>query len=113
MACDEADVVGGGASGLSPGPVGPPNSLGWDVGGGQCNGSFTVARDTSSPAREVMVLSSGYGSKSAARAKLLEPVLEIMRSSLVPTPPAQAEIVLGGTSIRQSPMTGILMIWTR
>ncbi|MEM9304105.1 MAG: FG-GAP-like repeat-containing protein [Pseudomonadota bacterium] len=47
--CDEADSVGGGAAGVSPGPVGPPNSLGWDVGGGQCNGDFTVAFDAAFP----------------------------------------------------------------
>ncbi len=43
--CNESDTVGGGALGVSPGPVGPPTSLGWDVGSGQCNGSFesTVA----------------------------------------------------------------------
>ena len=40
--CDAMATVGGGALGLSPGPVGPPNSLGWDVGTGQCNGSFVA-----------------------------------------------------------------------
>lgn len=45
--CNEAETVGGGALGVSPGPVGPPDSLGWDVGNGQCNGSFTVTRDAS------------------------------------------------------------------
>lgn len=43
-ACDLTDSVGGGQAGVSPGPNGPPNSLGWDVGSGQCNGSFTVTR---------------------------------------------------------------------
>jgi hypothetical protein len=43
--CNEADTVGGGTLGVSPGPVGPPNSLGWDVGSGQCNGSFTTTLD--------------------------------------------------------------------
>ena len=41
--CNEPDNIGGGVDvGKSPGPVGPPTSLGWDVGSGQCNGSFTV-----------------------------------------------------------------------
>ncbi len=44
-ACNEADTAGGGALGNSPGPMGPPNSLGWDVGSGQCNGSFTLVTD--------------------------------------------------------------------
>lgn len=42
--CDDPDTVGGGQLGVSTGlagPVGPPASLGWDVGSGQCNGSFT------------------------------------------------------------------------
>jgi hypothetical protein len=43
--CNEADTAGGGMLGVSPGPVGPPNSLGWDVGSGQCNGSFTLFTD--------------------------------------------------------------------
>ena len=43
--CDQRGTVGGGALGVSPGPVGPPSSLGWDVGSGQCNGSFGVASD--------------------------------------------------------------------
>lgn len=47
--CNEADTVGGGELGISPGPMGPPDSLGWDVGTGQCNGSFTVTRDPSFP----------------------------------------------------------------
>lgn len=47
--CNEADTVGGGALGSSPGPVGPPNSLGWDVGSGQCNGSFVSASDGGFP----------------------------------------------------------------
>lgn len=38
--CNEPDTVGGGSLGNSPGPMGPPSSLGWDVGSGQCNGSF-------------------------------------------------------------------------
>lgn len=50
--CNEADTVGGGTLGNSPGPVGPPTSLGWDVGGGQCNGSFTVTRDTAFPSAD-------------------------------------------------------------
>lgn len=44
--CNEAATVGGGALGVSPGPVGPPNSLGWDVGSGQCNGSFSVVTES-------------------------------------------------------------------
>jgi hypothetical protein len=60
--CDLADSVGGGAAGNSPGPVGPPNSLGWDVGSGQCNGSFTVTRDTSFP-------STGSGIELGIRAE--------------------------------------------
>ncbi|MEE8525885.1 MAG: hypothetical protein V3T72_18270 [Thermoanaerobaculia bacterium] len=47
--CNAADTAGGGALGVSPGPVGPPNSLGWDVGSGQCNGSFTLATDLAFP----------------------------------------------------------------
>jgi hypothetical protein len=48
-ACNEVDMVGGGAPGVSPGPVGPPDSLGWDVGSGQCNGSFTTTLDGDFP----------------------------------------------------------------
>lgn len=47
--CNESDTVGGGALGVSPGPVGPPNSLGWDVGSGQCNGSFVITGDAGFP----------------------------------------------------------------
>lgn len=47
--CDQANTVGGGALGISPGPVGPPNSLGWDVGSGQCNGSFSTTTDGAFP----------------------------------------------------------------
>lgn len=47
--CNADDVVGGGALGDTPGPVGPPGVLGWDVGTGQCNGSFAVTRDTAFP----------------------------------------------------------------
>ncbi|MEM9593592.1 MAG: hypothetical protein AAGD06_04990 [Acidobacteriota bacterium] len=47
--CNEADTVGGGALGSSPGPVGAPGSLGWDVGSGQCNGSFTASTDGGFP----------------------------------------------------------------
>lgn len=45
--CDIAPSAGGGLAGVSPGPIGPPEALhfGWDVGGGQCNGSFTVTTD--------------------------------------------------------------------
>lgn len=43
--CDDPATVGGGALGVSPGPVGPPDSLGWDVGSGQCNGSFASTVD--------------------------------------------------------------------
>ena len=43
--CDEPGIVGGGQTGVSPGFIGPPNSLGWDVGGGQCNGSFAITSD--------------------------------------------------------------------
>lgn len=47
--CNLSASVGGGQPGLSPGPTGPPDSahLGWDVGSGQCNGSFTVTDDAS------------------------------------------------------------------
>ncbi len=47
--CNEADTVGGGTLGSSPGPVGPPDSLGWDVGSGQCNGSFVSTPDAGFP----------------------------------------------------------------
>jgi hypothetical protein len=48
--CDLPGTVGGGAIGLlSPGPVGPPNSLGWDVGSGQCNGSFSITSEPGFP----------------------------------------------------------------
>jgi len=40
--CNEDATVGGGQLGSSPGPTGnPAMALGWDVGSGQCNGSFT------------------------------------------------------------------------
>lgn len=48
-ACNDPITVGGGTLGVSPGPVGPPNSLGWDVGNGQCNGSFSVTSDGAFP----------------------------------------------------------------
>lgn len=47
--CNAVDTVGGGNLGVSPGPVGAPDSLGWDVGSGQCNGSFTVTADPAFP----------------------------------------------------------------
>lgn len=47
--CNAAATIGGGSLGVSPGPVGPPNSLGWDVGSGQCNGSFSVTSDGAFP----------------------------------------------------------------
>jgi len=47
--CNEPDTVGGGDFGNSPGSVGPPDSLGFDVGSGQCNGSFTITRDPGFP----------------------------------------------------------------
>ncbi|MEM7583594.1 MAG: hypothetical protein AAF560_09465 [Acidobacteriota bacterium] len=47
--CNEADTVGGGTLGVSPGMIGPPDSLGWDVGSGQCNGSFVSASDAGFP----------------------------------------------------------------
>lgn len=47
--CNALGTAGGGALGLSPGPVGPPNSLGWDVGTGHCNGSFTLVTDPGFP----------------------------------------------------------------
>ncbi|MCE3246841.1 MAG: hypothetical protein K0R41_666, partial [Geminicoccaceae bacterium] len=47
--CDGTETVGGGQLGIAPGPVGPPDSLGWDLGSGQCNGSFTVVRDVDFP----------------------------------------------------------------
>lgn len=47
--CNAPNTVGGGQFGNSPGPVGPPDSLGWDVGSGQCNGSFTTTTDMSFP----------------------------------------------------------------
>jgi hypothetical protein len=45
--CNIPPSAGGGVAGVSPGPTGPPNALhlGWDVGGGQCNGSFAVTID--------------------------------------------------------------------
>jgi hypothetical protein len=44
--CDLSATVGGGQPGVSPGPTGSPaTALGWDVGSGQCNGSFTVTDD--------------------------------------------------------------------
>ncbi len=46
--CNDPVTVGGGALGNSAGgadPVGPPNSLGWSVGSGQCNGSFSSVTD--------------------------------------------------------------------
>ena len=43
--CNDPDTVGGGQLGISPGPTTPADSLGWDVGTGQCNGSFTVTQD--------------------------------------------------------------------
>ena len=49
--CGNPDTVGGGQPGLSPGPTGDPaTALGWDVGSGQCNGSFTVTADPAFPA---------------------------------------------------------------
>ncbi len=45
-ACDLAATVGGGSLGISPGPVAPiATVLGWDVGSGQCNGSFSSVSD--------------------------------------------------------------------
>lgn len=38
--CNEDDLVGGGFPGISDRPN--PTNLGWDVGKGQCNGSFTT-----------------------------------------------------------------------
>jgi hypothetical protein len=46
--CNAASTVGGGMLGISAGgadPVGSPNSLGWSVGSGQCNGSFSSVTD--------------------------------------------------------------------
>lgn len=49
-ACDQADSVGGGQPGVSPGPTGnAATALGWDVGTGQCNGSFKTTADSSFP----------------------------------------------------------------
>lgn len=42
--CDAADTVGGGTLAVSPSP-----GAGWDVGDGQCNGSFTVTADPNFP----------------------------------------------------------------
>lgn len=51
VACGELDTVGGGEPGFSPGPTGnPATALGWDVGSGQCNGSFTKTVDPAFPA---------------------------------------------------------------
>jgi len=61
--CNQFDTVGGGALGVSPGPVGPPLSLGFDVGSGQCNGSFTAARPAKFPS------SHGVGIELAMRAE--------------------------------------------
>lgn len=47
--CNESDTVGGGTLGVSPGTPGPPDSLGWDVGTGQCNGSFVSTTDGAFP----------------------------------------------------------------
>ena len=43
-ACDLTDTVGGGTLDVSPSP-----GAGWDVGSGQCNGSFTSTTDGSFP----------------------------------------------------------------
>ena len=42
--CDASDTVGGGTFGNSPGA-----GLGWDVGSGQCNGSFAKVTDLAFP----------------------------------------------------------------
>ncbi len=53
--CNEDFTVGGGQLGTSNRngtPIGPPDSLGFDVGSGQCNGSFTVSKDASFPSAD-------------------------------------------------------------
>jgi hypothetical protein len=61
--CNAPDTVGGGTLGISPGPIGPPDSLGWDVGSGQCNGSFTATVDNGFPSPD------GDGLELAMRAE--------------------------------------------
>ena len=51
-ACNKSFTVGGGELGATNRDgtlIGPPTSLGWDVGTGQCNGSFTITREVSIP----------------------------------------------------------------
>ncbi len=65
-ACNKDYTVGGGELGTTDQDgtsIGPPTSLGWDVGTGQCNGSFTVTRDTSIPSDD------GKGIELAIRAQ--------------------------------------------
>jgi hypothetical protein len=64
-ACNKDYTVGGGELGstkMDGTPIGPPTSLGWDVGTGQCNGSFTVTKNVSIPS------SDGKGIELAIRA---------------------------------------------
>jgi hypothetical protein len=53
--CNKDFTVGGGELGSTKRdgtPIGPPTSLGWDVGTGQCNGSFTVTKSVSIPSTD-------------------------------------------------------------
>ena len=64
-ACNKDYTVGGGelaATKMDGTPIGPPTSLGWDVGTGQCNGSFTVTKNVSIPSAD------GEGIELAIRA---------------------------------------------
>jgi hypothetical protein len=71
-ACNKSFTVGGGELGMTDRdgtPIGPPTSLGWDVGTGQCNGSFTITRNKSIPSDDedgielaIRALQRGVGS---------------------------------------------------
>ena len=111
--CDALDTVGGGTSGNSPGPIGPPNRLGWDVGSGQCNGNFAVVTD---PA---FASDSGGGIEVGMRIEQRS-VGQVKRNGrndyevrLGNEPPAQRPIGRGGTSSTPSPMTEISTAWIR
>lgn len=64
-ACNKDFTVGGGEFGATKTDgtsIGAPTSLGWDVGTGQCNGSFTITKNGSIPS------SNGKGIELAIRA---------------------------------------------
>jgi hypothetical protein len=61
--CNEGDTVGGGTLGISAGSTGTASGLGWDVGSGQCNGSFTTTSDSGFPSPD------GDGIELAMRAE--------------------------------------------